>query len=102
MTSKASISGSSGVSGQTGSSWSVWASTAQTITINPSRNFALASTLVTPLFDFEAKNSMSQSYHQMIDNEIRIKKEKGLCFRCDEKFSPEHRCKRKKLNIIAV
>ena len=38
----------------------------------------------------------------MTDNEVRIKKEKGLCFRCDEKFSPGHRCKRRELNIIAV
>lgn len=38
----------------------------------------------------------------MTDNEVRIKKEKGLCFRCDEKFSLGHRCKRRELNIIAV
>lgn len=45
---------------------------------------------------------MAQPYRRMIDNEIRIKKEKGLCFWCDEKFSPGHRCKRQKLNIIAI
>ncbi|KAE8650876.1 hypothetical protein Csa_002497, partial [Cucumis sativus] len=33
---------------------------------------------------------------------MRIKKEKGWCFRCDKKFSPEHRCKRRELNIIVV
>ena len=38
----------------------------------------------------------------MTDNEVRIKKEKGLCFRCDEKFSLGHRCKRRELNIIVV
>ena len=33
---------------------------------------------------------------------MRMKKEKGLCFRCDEKFSLGHRCKRRELNIIAI
>ena len=36
----------------------------------------------------------------MTDNEIKIKKEKGLFFRWDEKFRPGHRCKRQELNII--
>lgn len=45
---------------------------------------------------------MSQPYRRMTDNEVRIKKEKGLCFRCDEKFSLGHRCKRRELNIIVV
>lgn len=44
---------------------------------------------------------MSQPYRRMTDSEMWIK-EKGLCFRCDEKFSSEHRCKRCELNIIAV
>ena len=38
----------------------------------------------------------------MTDNDIRIEKEKGLYFRCDEKFCPGHRCKRWELNIIAI
>ena len=38
----------------------------------------------------------------MINNEIRVKKYKGLCFWCDEKFNLRHHCKRRELNIIVV
>ena len=29
----------------------------------------------------------------MSDAEFQIRKEKGLCFRCNEKYSHDHRCK---------
>lgn len=34
--------------------------------------------------------------------EITEKKKKGLCFHCDEKFTPGHACKKKKLYVILV
>lgn len=40
---------------------------------------------------------------RLSDVEIREKSEKGLCFKCDEKYSPEHRCKtreKRKLRLI--
>lgn len=30
------------------------------------------------------------------------KKAKGLCFRCDDKFSPEHRCRDRTLQVLTV
>ena len=45
---------------------------------------------------------MPQPYRQMIDNEIKINKEKGLCIQCDEKFNLGHHWKRRELNIIVV
>lgn len=30
------------------------------------------------------------------------KKAKGLCFHCDEKFSPRHKCKDRTLQVLTV
>lgn len=41
----------------------------------------------------------------MTDAEIREKREKGLCFKCDEKYSPKHRCKsqeKRELRLLIV
>lgn len=37
------------------------------------------------------------SYRRLSDNELKNKISKGLCFRCNEKFSPGHRCKKQEL-----
>lgn len=31
-----------------------------------------------------------------------MKREKGLCYCCDEKYSPGHRCRNKELHILVV
>ena len=33
---------------------------------------------------------------------MQEKREKGLCFQCDERFSPGHRCKQKTLQVLWV
>lgn len=33
---------------------------------------------------------------------MRAKKEKGICFKCDGKFSFDHRCKKKKLQAMFI
>ena len=38
----------------------------------------------------------------LTETEIQNKRAKGLCFRCDEKFSPGHRCKDKSLQVLNV
>ena len=38
---------------------------------------------------------------RLTDAEFQARKDKGLCFHCDEKFSPGHKC-RKQLNILLV
>ncbi|XP_031256097.1 uncharacterized protein K02A2.6-like [Pistacia vera] len=34
--------------------------------------------------------------------DIQYKRERGLCFQCDEKFGPNHRCRSKSLQILLV
>lgn len=34
--------------------------------------------------------------------EMQQKREKGLCFRCDEKFSPGHRCGSRELQVLVL
>ena len=36
----------------------------------------------------------------MTKAEMQEKCSKGLCFRCDEKFGPSHRCKRRELQVL--
>ena len=38
---------------------------------------------------------------KLTEQEIQKRREKGLCFSCNEKFGPGHRCN-KELNIILV
>ncbi|XP_031263269.1 uncharacterized protein LOC116121451 [Pistacia vera] len=39
-------------------------------------------------------------FRRLTEAEIQVKRERGLCFRCDEKFGPNHRCKSKSLQIL--
>lgn len=38
----------------------------------------------------------------MLDVEFQLKQEKCLCFRCDEKYNPDHRCKSKEARELRV
>ena len=40
------------------------------------------------------------SYRRLTEAELLEKREKGLCYRCDEKFGPRHVCKRKELQVL--
>jgi len=42
------------------------------------------------------------SCKKLTEAEIRARKDKGLCFRCDEQFVPGHRCKKKELQNLDV
>ena len=37
----------------------------------------------------------------LMESELQARREKGLCFKCDEKFSPGHHCK-KELRVLLV
>lgn len=39
---------------------------------------------------------------RLSDSELQKKREKGLCFRCDEKWGPGHRCKKKELSVLLI
>ena len=41
-------------------------------------------------------------FRRLTDVEIQQHREKGLCYRSDEKFSPGHRCKRRELSVLVV
>ncbi|KAI3522148.1 hypothetical protein L1887_11628 [Cichorium endivia] len=41
-------------------------------------------------------------FRRMTDTEFADKKAKGLCFRCDGKFGPGHRCPEKTLQVLLV
>lgn len=37
---------------------------------------------------------------RLSDAEMQLKREKGLCYRCDDKWSIGHRCKRRELSVL--
>lgn len=39
---------------------------------------------------------------RLTEKELQEKKEKGLCFRCDDKWSMGHRCKKKELSVLLL
>lgn len=39
---------------------------------------------------------------RLSDKELQQKRAKGLCFRCDEKWSMGHRCKKKELSVLLI
>ena len=41
------------------------------------------------------ENRREGSYKRLSDAEFQARKEKGLCFRCNEKYSADHKCKMK-------
>ncbi|KAJ9555024.1 hypothetical protein OSB04_009638 [Centaurea solstitialis] len=47
-------------------------------------------------------NKSGQGYRRLTDQEVQQKRTLGLCYRCDEKYSPGHRCKKKELSILLV
>ncbi|KAF7826330.1 Retrotransposable element Tf2 [Senna tora] len=50
-----------------------------------------------------ASNTPSKkNYRRLTDEEIKRKRERGECFTCDDKWSPAHKCKNKRLNIIIL
>ena len=41
-------------------------------------------------------------FKKLTDREMREKRERGMCFRCDERFLPGHCCKQKTLQVLWV
>ncbi|KAJ9559068.1 hypothetical protein OSB04_013682 [Centaurea solstitialis] len=51
------------------------------------------------------KSSVMKSnseFRRLSEQEVQHRRALGLCYRCDEKFSPGHKCKKKELNVILV
>ena len=42
------------------------------------------------------------NYRRLPDAEFQARKEKGLCFRCNEKYSADHKCKMKELRELRM
>jgi len=42
------------------------------------------------------------AYKRLYDAEYHEKLRRGFCFRCDEKYDPNHRCNSKQLNLLIV
>lgn len=42
----------------------------------------------------------SQPFKRITFNEMQLRRAKGLCFNCDEKYSPTHKCPNKRLLLL--
>ncbi|KAF7810390.1 Retrotransposable element Tf2 [Senna tora] len=47
-------------------------------------------------------SSSKKNYRRLTDEEIKRKRELGECFMCDDKWSPSHKCKNKRLSVIVL
>lgn len=46
--------------------------------------------------------SNSSTFRRLSEVELQAKREQGLCFRCDEKYSVGHRCKNRELQVMLI
>lgn len=72
---------------------------------NGSNNFSNRSTATShnfPARNFPITNPMrgSGEVRRLSEKEMQQKREKGLCFRCDEKWNVGHRCRRRELSVL--
>lgn len=42
------------------------------------------------------------TFKKLTNTEIQAKREKGLCYNCDDKFTIEHKCKNKELHLLVI
>ncbi|KAL4557226.1 hypothetical protein LXL04_035399 [Taraxacum kok-saghyz] len=47
-------------------------------------------------------NSFGGEIRRLTDKELQAKRDKGLCYRCDDKWSVGHHCKRKELSVLLI
>ncbi|GJZ61025.1 hypothetical protein Tco_0617162 [Tanacetum coccineum] len=50
----------------------------------------------------EQTTSKGDNFRRMIESEIKDRRAKGLCFRCEEKYTPGHRCASSTLQVLSV
>ncbi|CAA0811085.1 Unknown protein, partial [Striga hermonthica] len=44
----------------------------------------------------------TSNYRRLTEDEIQRRREKGLCFTCNEKFTPGHKCKGKEIFVLEI
>ena len=59
------------------------------------------STIVSRTISLTPTTNLPKLQLRLTDAEFQARKDKGLCFHCDERFAPGHKC-RKQLNILLV
>ncbi|KAI3716153.1 hypothetical protein L6452_23281 [Arctium lappa] len=47
-------------------------------------------------------NKGGVEFRKLSDKELQLRRAQGLCYRCDEKYSPGHHCKKKELSVMVV
>ncbi|KAJ9544173.1 hypothetical protein OSB04_023880 [Centaurea solstitialis] len=49
-----------------------------------------------------AGGKAGSGFRRLTDHEVQQKRALGLCYRCDEKYGPGHRCKKKEMSVLLV
>lgn len=39
---------------------------------------------------------------KLSEKEVQLRKERGLCYRCDDKWNPGHKCRKKELSVLLI
>lgn len=67
---------------------------------NPSMEGRLSS-IQTPKTSISSEKAVGE-FRRLSDAELQSRRAQGLCYRCDEKFSPGHKCKKKELSVLVT
>lgn len=78
-------------------------SATQTIAISTHRSTSASSMTITPTRSMVGTFTPTTApYHRLMDTKMQIKKEKGICFKCDGKFNADHRGPKRELNVFVA
>lgn len=80
----------SGTSGSSDNGYGTVGSGARSFTVSPSKSMSASSTSIMPAQETNTKSTNSLSYWRLTEEEMRVKKEKVLFFKCNGKFSFGH------------
>lgn len=47
-------------------------------------------------------DAITKQIKRLTSKELEEKRQKGLCFWCDEKFTPSHRCNRRQIYMLSI
>ena len=56
----------------------------------------------TPTASVKTGRGPGDNFKRLTEAEYTEKRAKGLCFKCDQKFGPGHRCPNKNLQVLIV
>ncbi|KAI3714972.1 hypothetical protein L6452_21935 [Arctium lappa] len=65
-------------------------------------NMDSESSLSSSMSSSSASNKTGSEFRKLSDQEVQQRRALGLCYRCDEKYAPGHKCSKKEINVLLI